>query len=128
MNFNPDPTKQEVQVVFSRKFIQSDQPKMYLNDIEVKTVDNHKHLILDTKLVFASHINVKILRACEGLGIIKSLCRFLSVRTLDQIFKMYIRPHLDFCDVIYHIPSITNPFDYAINLNYLMNTLERIQY
>ena len=27
-----------------------------------------------------------------------------------------------------HIPSITNPFDSSINLNYLMNTLERIQY
>ena len=41
---------------------------------------------------------------------------------------MYIRPHFDFCDVIYHIPSITNPFSSEINLNYLMNTLERIQY
>ena len=41
---------------------------------------------------------------------------------------MYIRPHLDFCDVIYHVPSITNPFDSAINLNCLMNTLERNQY
>ena len=72
----------------------------------------HFGLILDTKLVFASHINEKILKACKGLGIIKSVCRFLSVRTVDQIFKMYIRPHLDFCDVIYHVPSfITNPFD-----------------
>ena len=41
---------------------------------------------------------------------------------------MYIRPHLDFCDVIYHEPCITNPFDSSINLKYLMNTIERIQY
>ena len=41
---------------------------------------------------------------------------------------MYIRHHLDFCDVIYHVPSIINPFDSAINLNYLMKTVERIQY
>ena len=40
MSFNPDPTKQEVQVVFSRKSIQSDQPNIYFNDIEV---NNHKH-------------------------------------------------------------------------------------
>ena len=40
---------------------------------------------------------------------------------------MYIRPHLDLCDVIYHVPCITNPFDSSINLKYLMNTLERIQ-
>ena len=41
---------------------------------------------------------------------------------------MYIRPHLDFCDIIYHEPSIVNPFDSSINLRYLMNTVERIQY
>ena len=96
----------------------------------MNTVNDHKHLglILDSKLSFISHINEKISKAHKGLGIIKSLSRFLSVKTLDLIYKLYIRPHLDFCDVIFHIPSITNPFDSSINLNYLMNTLERIQY
>ena len=37
---------------------------------------------------------------------------------------MYVRPHLDFCDVIYHLPCITNPY----LLTLLMNTLERFQY
>ena len=121
ISFNPDPTKQAVQV---------DHPKIYFNDIEVKTVNDHKHLglILDSKLSSISHINKKISKAHKGLGIIKSLSRFLSVKTLDLICKLYIRPHLDFCDVVFHIPSITNPFDSSINLNYLMNTLERIQY
>ena len=130
MSFNPDPTKQAVQVVFTRKSKQIDHPKIYFNDIEVKTGNDHKHLglILDSKLSFISHINEKISKAHKGLGIIKSLSRFLSVKTLDLIFKLYIRPHLDFCDIIFHIPSITNPFDSSINLNYLMNTLERIQY
>ena len=130
MSFNPDPTKQAVQVVFSRKSKKSDHPKIYFNDTEVMTVNEHKHLglILDAKLSFASHINEKIMKARKGLGIIKSLSRFLSVKSLDQIFKMYIRPHLDFCDVIYHVPCITHPFDSSINLNYLMNTVERMQY
>ena len=59
-----------------------------------------------------------------------ALCKpssYLSVKTVDQIYKMYVRPRLDFCDVIYH-PCITNPFDSSINLKYLLNTLERIQY
>ena len=58
MSFNPDPTKQAVQVIFSRKSKQIDHPKIYFNDIEVETVNHHKHLglILDTKLVFVSHI------------------------------------------------------------------------
>ena len=121
-SFNPDTAKQTVQVVFSRKCKQIDHPKIYFN-IEVKTVNDHKHLglILDKKLSFVSRIN-------EGLCIIKYLSCFLSVKTLSQIFKLYKQPHLEFCDVIYHVPIITNPFDSSINLNYLMNTLERIQY
>ena len=120
MSFNPDPTKQ---VVFTRKSKQIDHPKIYFNDIEVKTVNDHKHLglILDSKLSFISHINEKISKAHKGLGSIKSLSRFLSVKTLDLIIKLYIRPRFDFCDVIFHIPSITNPFDSSINLNYLMS-------
>ena len=98
MSFNPDPTKQAVQVVFTRKSKQIDHPKIYFNDIEVKTVNDHKHLglILDSKLSFISHINEKIWKAHKGLGIIKSLSRFLSVKTLDLIFKLYIQPILIF--------------------------------
>ena len=75
--------------------------------MEVKRVPEHKHLglILDSKLSFVSHINGKI-------------SRYLSVKTLDQIYKMYVRPHLDFCDVIYDIPKSRNHFDSSITLNY----------
>ena len=41
---------------------------------------------------------------------------------------MYVRPHLDFCDVIFHTPKVLNSFDSSIHLNYLMNSIERIQY
>ena len=130
MSFNPDPTKQAVQVLFSRKTRKIAHPEIFFNDTQVKTVNEHKHLglTLDTKLTFASHIDDKLKKARKGLGIIKTLSSYLSVKTLDQIYKIYVRPHLDFCDVIYHLPCITNPFDSSINLKYLMNTLERIQY
>ena len=89
--YNRIPAKQAVQVVFSRKCKQIDHPKIYLNDIEVKTVNDHKHLglILDKKLSFVSHINEKISKANKGLCIIKSLSRFLSVITLSQILCTY---------------------------------------
>ena len=41
---------------------------------------------------------------------------------------MHVRPHLDYCDVIYHIPVISNEFDSSLTLNYQMNALERTQY
>ena len=69
MSFNPDPTKQAVQVVFKRKSKQIYHPKIYFNDIEVKTVNDHKHLglILDSKLSFISHIHEKISKGHIGI-------------------------------------------------------------
>ena len=130
MSFNPDPTKQAVQVLFSRKTSKIAHPIIFFNDTEVETVNERKHLglTLDTKLTFASHIDEKLKKARKGFRIIKTLSRYLSVKTPGQIYKMNVRPHLDFCDIIYLLPCITNPFDSSINLKYLMNTLKRIQY
>ena len=41
---------------------------------------------------------------------------------------MYIRPHLDYCDIIYHIPAPANQYFSSINLHPLMESIERIQY
>ena len=41
---------------------------------------------------------------------------------------MYVRPHLDFCDVLYHKPQQNSSFDSSVNLNFLMNKVEQIQY
>ena len=130
MSFNPDVNKQAVEMLFSRKIKPVHHPKIYFNGSEVQNVRTHKHigLTLDSKLKFSTHINESLSKARKGLGILKLLSRYLSIKTLNVIFKLYVRPHLDFCDVIYHIPCITNPFDSSINLNYLMNTLERLQY
>ena len=45
-----------------------------------------------------------------------------------MMYKMFIRPHFDYCDVIYHIPHITNLFDSTITLNSLMESIEQVQY
>ena len=93
MAFNPDSTKQVVQIVFLHKSKQIDHTKIYFNVIQVETVNDHKHLglILVAKLSFASHINDKISKAFKWLGIFKSLCAVsCRIKKLNQIFKMYI--------------------------------------
>ena len=77
---------------------------------------------------FASHINEKITTARKGLGLIKHLSPYLPVSTLDQINTIYVRPHWDFCDVIFQVPKQLNEFDSSIRLNNLMASIERIQY
>ena len=41
---------------------------------------------------------------------------------------MYIRPHSDYCDVIYHILPLSNQQCSSITLNSVMECIERIQY
>ena len=48
--------------------------------------------------------------------------------TLNQMYKMFVRPHLDYGDVIYHIPQSPNIFDSTISLHPLMEMIERVQY
>ena len=130
MSFNPDLNKPAEEVLFSLKSQSPRHPPIYFNNTQVKRVNDHKHLglILDSKLSFTKHINDKIANARKGIGIIKHLASYIPLKSRDQIYKMYVRPHLDYCDIIYHIPVISNNFDSSLTLNYQMNALERTQY
>ena len=67
--------------------------------------NEHKHLglILDKKLSFEKHINEKIIKAKKIIRIIIHLSNYLPIITLDLMYKLLVRPHLDYCDIIYHI-------------------------
>ena len=82
MSFNPDPTKQAVEILFSQKKQTQVHPPLYFNGIEVKRVSDHKHLglILDPKLSFAKHISEKISTARKGIGMIKHLTTYLPLQ------------------------------------------------
>ena len=62
MSFNPDPNKQAVEVVFSKKRIPVNQPSIYFNNSPVSVMPSQKHLglILDGRLSFIHHLNEKI--------------------------------------------------------------------
>ena len=64
----------------------------------------HRHLgiILDSKLTFLCYIKEAIVKARRGIGIIRFLSKYVARDVLDQIYKLYVRPHLDYGDIIYH--------------------------
>ena len=130
MSFNPDPTKPAQEILFSCKKSSPLHPPLYFKNSIVKRVESHKHLglLLDSKLNFSKHIAEKIKVSRKWIGIIKQSRRYLPLKSLDQIYKMQIRPHLDYCDIIYHKPANTNNPEHYLSLNYLMNSLEKIQY
>ena len=130
MSFNPDPTKQAVEVLFSRKKNPVYHPPLYFNGKIVTRQEDHKHLgvTLDKKLSFANHIKEKISIARKGIGLIRHLSSYAPVKTLNILYKAYVRPHLDYCDVIYHIPPHQERDTTNFSLNYLMSSIESTQY
>ena len=60
---------------------------------------------LDKKLNFSHHIIEKISKACKAIGVIKKLYYVLPRNSLLTIYKSFIRPHLDYDDIIYDQPN-----------------------
>ena len=130
MLFNPDPNKQAIGMLFSRKRVDQNHPPLFFNNVPVASVSDHKHLgtILDCKLLFTKHIREKVAKARKGIGIIRLLYSHVPLDALDQLYKLFVRLHLDYCDTIYHVPAITDPFDFSISLKYSMQSIESIPY
>ena len=130
MSFNPDRQEQAVELTFLRKKIEIDHPVTLFNDIPVKKVTENKYLriILDSKLSFSAHIKSAISKARKGIGLLKYLSKYLLRHTLNDLYKLYVRPHLDYGDVIYHIPAKVCEFSQNIILSNLMEKIESVQY
>ena len=98
MSFNPDPSKQATEIIFSKKL-----PTLRFNNNTLTPTNSHKHLgmILDSKLNFKNHLSEKISKANKGIGIIRRLYNFLPRASLVNIYRAFVRPHLDYGDIIY---------------------------
>ena len=68
----------------------------------IKAEHRHLGMILDSKLTFLSHIKEAIVKARRGIGIIRFLSKYVARDVLYQIYKLYVRPHLDYGAIIYH--------------------------
>ena len=120
MLFNPDITKQAQEVIFSCKNIMLNHPTIFFNETPVAHTSCQKHLgmHLDEKLNFNTHIKEKIAKANKGIGIICKLAHVLPRESLVTIYKSFVRPHIDYGDIIYDQP----------NNDSFCDMIERVQY
>ena len=131
MAFNPEHNKQAVEILFSQKVNDVYHPPLIFNSSIACKVNSHKHfgLSLDPKLTFVYYINDKIKATKKAIGVLKYLSRYLPLKTLDMMYKMFIRPHFDYCYVFIIFPILLihliqpSPF-----LNLLMARIEKVQY
>ena len=104
MVFNPDITKQAIEVIFSVKKKKTVHPDLALNGVPIARYDHTKHLgiHLDSCLNFSKHIKEAVLKALKGVSVLKYLSKYVARNVLDLSYKLYVRPHLDYGDIIYH--------------------------
>ena len=108
MKFNTEKTEE---VIFSAKRVKPIHPPLSFGDDDLVRKSQHKHLgmNLDSKLDFQSHIKEAIQKARRG---IRYLSKYVSRDVLDEIYKLYVRPHLDHGDTVYH------KYDPQMHLNF----------
>ena len=120
MQFYPHRNKQANEVYFTRKTTSHDYLPITFNGNPVQQCNSQKHLglILDKQLNFNEHVDKKIIICNKLIGSIKWLSSLLPRKSLLTIYKSFIRPHLDYGDILYNNPANET----------LINLIEKVQY
>ena len=106
MSFNPDPTKMAQKVLFSRKKSKVIHPSLIFNGKDVIRSESHKHLglVFDPKLNFDMDLKRKFSIINNGIALLRKLRHSIPRKPLLSIYKTFLRPHLDYCGVIFDKP------------------------
>ena len=72
----------------------------------MEKVSHQKHLgfFLDEKLTFKHHIDNTLCKVNKGIAVIKTLWHALPQKSLLTIYKVFLRPLIDYGDIIYDQP------------------------
>ena len=120
MSFNPEPSKQAQEVIFTCKLQKKDYPPLYFNDSSVKETCTQKHLgmLLDFRLDFQEHWKSLLKKVNKTVALLRKFQNILPRSALLTIYKCFVRTHLDYGDIIY---------DQAFN-NSFHQKIESLQY
>ena len=115
INFNPDPTKQAQELIFFRKVQTTNHPPLFFNENVVlqTTLQKHLRMFLDSKLNFSQHLKTIFQKTDKTIGPLCELQTLLPKAILITIYKLFIRPHLNFGDIssnIQYVVSTKNGF------------------
>ena len=101
--FNPDLSKQAQKVIFSRKLNKQVHPNLTFNNSHVNQTESQKHigLILDNKLNFSEHLKGVLDKISKPIGLIRNFQPILPRFSLLTIYKTFVRPRLEYGDIIY---------------------------
>ena len=96
-------TDKSVLMLISRRSVPSDLTPLKIGDTVLQRVETHKHLGLwfDTKLTWSYHIDQTCTKASRRINMMMPLKYKLFRNTLETIYIAYVRPILEYGDVIF---------------------------
>ena len=120
MSFNPDPNKQAQEIIFIRGTKKINHPPLTFSKSIVSQTTSQKHLdvIFDSILSFDENLNSVQSKTNKTIGLVRKLQNTLSRQALITIYKAFVKPYLDYGDILY---------DQAYNASFHQK-LEKIQY
>ena len=90
-------------MIFSRKVQTTNHPPLFFNEnvVPKTTLQKHLGMFLDSKLNFSEHLKTIFQKTNKAIGLLHKLQTLLPRAPLITIYKSFIRPHLDYGDMIY---------------------------
>ena len=104
-------TKTEFMLIGSRQRLctLTDSPTITINDNQVSQITTAKSLgvTIDNKLDWSSHIDKLTKKVTSGIGVIKRIRHFVPQATLHLIYQALMKPHFDYCNIVWGYCGIT---------------------
>ena len=72
------------------------------NNVSQTFPQKYLGVILDFKLLSEEHLNNVLAKVNKAVGLLRKLRNLMTRRTLIITYKDFIRPHLDYGDILYH--------------------------
>ena len=122
MQFNPDRNNQAQELYFSKKADNQKLLDLTFNKNNVVSSPYLKHLgmLLDSRLNFNEHVQSKMKNCYKIIGLIKKLSTHLPREALLRTYKSFVRPNLDYGDIIFDKPNNDSKLELKVfNVKYV---------
>ena len=103
ISFNPDPSKHAQEVIFSRKLKKVSHPPLVFNNANISSCKSQKHLgilLEEHHKTFEEHYKTILNKTNRTIGLLRKLRSLLPRAALITIYKAFVKPHLDYGDVL----------------------------
>ena len=101
LKFNPDPSKQAQEIIFSRKTKNISYNISNNNIVSQTPYQKHLGIFLDAWLAFEDHFKVVTTKVNKTNALLHKFQKFLPRLVLITIYKAFVRQHLDYGYVIH---------------------------